>query len=199
MVSREAVLDRRRLASGGLGLEINQTLDRFLAGVERRALRMASISTGSRDEALDIVQDAMMKFAMRYATRAESEWGPLFQRILQNGVTDWHRRNLVRNRWRRFLGKPDGQEISGDPLQEIADPLGREPGERLQGDQAMAHLEQAIGELPLRQQQAFMLRLWEGLSVQQTAAVMGCTQGSVKTHYSRAVSCLREKLEAHRP
>ena len=86
MVWREAVIDGRRLASGGLGLEINRTLDRFLSGVERRALRMASISTGNPDEALDIVQDAMMKFAMRYAARAESEWGPLFQRMSENGV-----------------------------------------------------------------------------------------------------------------
>ena len=198
-MSCDMVADRTRVASGGVGLEINRTLDRFLAGVERRALRMAAISTGSTDEALDIVQDAMMKFATRYAGRDADDWGPLFQRILQNAVTDWHRRSRVRNRWRWFVGLRESHGEQADPLLEIADPRAREPGAMLQEGEAMVHLERAIGELPLRQQQAFMLRLWEGMSVQQTASAMGCTQGSVKTHYSRAVNSLREKLEAHWP
>ena len=198
-MSCDMVAERTRVASGGVGLEINRTLDRFLAGVERRALRMAAISTGSMDEALDIVQDAMLRFATRYGTRAESDWAPLFQRILQNAVTDWHRRRQVRSRWQHLFGHAQTDPETADPLQTLADPRVREPGAMVQEGEAMQRLERAIGELPLRQQQAFMLRLWEGLSVGETAAAMGCTQGSVKTHYSRAVNCLREKLEAHWP
>lgn len=195
----ETVAHTRALASGGMRLEINRTLDRFLSGVERRALRMASISTGNQDEALDIVQDAMMRFASRYSARAETDWGPLFHRILQNAVTDWHRRSRVRRRWHQFIGVGETVVEQSDPLSGIADPLAREPDAQLQDGEAMRRLERAIGELPLRQQQAFMLRLWEGLNVEQTAAAMGCSQGSVKTHYSRAVHCLREKLEGYWP
>lgn len=198
-MSCDWVADRQRTTLGGVGLEINQRLDRFLSGVERRALRMAAISTGSSDEALDIVQDAMMRFATRYAGRDEAEWNPLFYRILQNAVTDWHRRSQVRNRWHQLIGRREVEEDLTNPIQEFADPLSREPGDQLQQAAAVRRLERAIGELPLRQQQAFMLRMWEGLNVKQTALAMGCTQGSVKTHYSRAVNSLREKLEAHWP
>jgi RNA polymerase sigma-70 factor (ECF subfamily) len=193
------VADGRNTVLGGVGLEINRRLDRFLSGVERRALRMAAISTGSTEEALDIVQDAMMKFATRYAGHDEADWSPLFHRVLQNAVTDWHRRSRVRNRWRSLIGRRQTDDVDADPMQEVADPLAREPGTKLAQAQALRRLEQAIGELPLRQQQAFMLRLWEGMNVRQAAAAMGCTEGSVKTHYSRAVSSLRDKLDAHWP
>ncbi len=198
-MSCDWVADSQKIALGDVGLETNQRLDRFLSGVERRALRMAAISTGNTEEALDIVQDAMMRFATRYAGRDEAEWGPLFHRILQNAVTDWHRRSRVRSRWLGFFSHRDTDDGAADPMQEVADPLAREPGVKLAQEEAVRRLEQAIGELPLRQQQAFMLRLWEGMNVQQTASAMGCTQGSVKTHYSRAVNRLREKLEAHWP
>ncbi len=195
----ESHAELRELALGGDGLDTNQALNRFLAGIERRALRMATISVGNQDDALDLVQDAMMKLATRYANRPQDQWGPLFHRILQNGITDWHRRSWVRERWRRFVGGGEAQDESGDPLQQYPDVRLRESADRLQQEDALACLERSIRQLSLRQQQAFMLRVWEGLSVEQTAAAMGCSQGSVKTHYSRAVSALRVSLEEHWP
>jgi RNA polymerase sigma-70 factor (ECF subfamily) len=189
----------QELALRGDGVESNQALNRFLAGVERRALRMAIVSVGSQDDALDLVQDAMMKLASRYAQRPEEQWGPLFHRILQNSITDWHRRSWVKSRWRRLVGGGDDGSDEADPLQDYPDNRQAGSVERLQQESAIATLEQAIHTLSLRQQQAFMLRLWEGLSVQQTAQIMGCSQGSVKTHYSRALSALRESLEDHWP
>ncbi len=180
---------------GGASLEINRALDSFLAGVERRALRMATISTGNRDDALDIVQDAMMKLATRYANHSPDQWAPLFYRILHNGITGWHRRRGLRQRWLHWLGHDDDE----DPIDRQPDVHGHHPDHQLQEDQAMQRLEQALRQLPLRQQQAFMLRLWEGLDVAATAKAMGCSSGSVKTHYSRAIHSLRDKLEGSWP
>jgi RNA polymerase sigma-70 factor (ECF subfamily) len=200
---KQQALDPRtgmqELAVGGDGLDTNRALNRFLAGVERRALRIATISLGDPDDALDLVQDAMMKLATRYSNRPEVEWGALFHRILQNGITDWHRRSWVQKRWRRFVGGQDNQHEIADHLEMLPDSRQQASPERLQQEDAVACLEQAIHQLSLRQQQAFMLRLWEGLSVQETAQAMGCSQGSVKTHYSRAVTALREKLKEHWP
>jgi RNA polymerase sigma-70 factor (ECF subfamily) len=191
-----AVMQEIALRGDGLGSE--QALNRFLVGVERRALRMATVSVGNLDDAMDLVQDAMMKLASRYAKRPEDQWGPLFYRILQNSITDWHRRAWVKHRWRRIIGGEDPSDET-DPLQDYPDSRQRGSLERLQQERAIASLEEAIRTLSLRQQQAFMLRLWEGLSVAETAQAMGCSQGSVKTHYSRAVSALRERLEDHWP
>ena len=160
--------------------------------MERRAFRMAQLATGDIDDALDIVQEAMFKLAEKYASRPESEWPALFQRILQSKINDWFRRNKVRNRFRTWLGiKDDGS----DPIQEHADEeKGRTPEQFLQSDRSMQKLERMIQMLPLRQQQAFLLRVLEGLDVKSTARAMACSEGSVKTHYSRAVHTLREKL-----
>jgi RNA polymerase sigma-70 factor (ECF subfamily) len=178
-------------------LQARAALDRFLAGVERRALRIAEFATGNRDEALDIVQDAMLALARRYGARGEDEWGPLFHRILQSRILDWHRRHRVRRRWLAWLGPDD--EDGDDPLVALPDPGARRPEELLGNARAGAALEAAVRGLPLRQQQAFLLRAWEGLDVAATAAAMGCAEGSVKTHYSRAVHALRDLLEDHWP
>lgn len=172
-----------------------QALDRFLESVERRAFRMAEIATGNREEALDIVQDAMLGLASRYADRTPAEWGPLFHQILQTRITDWYRRSGVRRRWRVWLTADD--EARGDPLENQPDL--REPGP--ERELASAHvgdeLDAALRALPPRQCQAFLLRVWEGLGVADTARAMNCSEGSVKTHFSRAVHALRERLEAH--
>ena len=178
-------------------LQASATLDRFLAGVERRALRMAEFATGNRDEALDIVQDAMLTLARRYGGHAEDEWAPLFHRILQNRILDWHRRHRVRRRWLAWLGTND--DDGDDPLAQLPDPDTRRPEDLLGHRRAGDALQSALQQLPLRQQQAFLLRTWEGLDVAGTAAAMGCSEGSVKTHYSRAVHALREKLGDHWP
>ena len=184
---------------GGSELETMQTLDRFLASIEKRAFRMASISTGNTDDALDVVQDSMMKLVSRYGRSDPAQWGGLYHRILQNTLTDWHRRNQRQSRWRQWFGAPRQESENADPMDTLPDTAMPEPGRNLQTDQTIDVLEYAIHQLPLRQQQAFMLRLWEGLSVADTARAMGCTQGSVKTHYSRAVNTLRKKLEGHWP
>ncbi len=176
-------------------------MDHFLAGAETRAYRLAWIATGDREEALDIVQDAMLRLVKGYAARPAGEWGPLFQRILQSVIRDWYRRQAVRNRWRRWLGRGDEDEDTAgdDPLQtRIADSRPGPDGEQ-RAQAAVAALDAALHALPLRQQQAFLLRQWEGLGVAETAAAMGCSEGSVKTHLSRAIHALREKLEDHRP
>ncbi|OGI52268.1 MAG: RNA polymerase sigma factor [Candidatus Muproteobacteria bacterium RIFCSPHIGHO2_12_FULL_60_33] len=177
-------------------LEPTQALDRFLAGVERRAFVMARLATGNADDAHDIVQDAMLTLVSRYASRGEQEWGPLFHTILQSRIIDWHRRSKVRNRLRVWFGKRD-EDDEDDPLQNIVDGRSPDPPAQLKDKQAMAALEAAIHKLPPRQQQAFLLRAWEGLDVAQTAHAMKCSEGSVKTHYSRAVHTLREQLEDH--
>lgn len=170
---------------------LRQELNLFLADVERRALRIAEIAVRDRDEALDIVQDAMIRLARRYGRRNPEEWRPLFYRILRNRINDWHRRQRVRRAI--FGGRNSGSENL--PEQVAIDPA--EPGQQAQHAQALRQLERAIRELPARQQEAFMLRTFEGLSVAETAEAMRCTTGSVKTHHFRALRFLREQLGEH--
>lgn len=136
----------------------------------------------------------MFKLVEKYANKEQDEWGPLFHRILQSRINDWYRRSKVRNRVWSWLGSGYDEDGAEDPLQQVKDEAVRSPEFSLQTSQSMDRLEQALRGLPLRQQQAFLLRVWEGLDVKQTAAAMGCAQGSVKAHYSRAVHTLREKL-----
>lgn len=168
-------------------------MEQFLASVEKRAYRMAKFATGHSDEALDIVQDAMFKLVEKYSDRKESEWGPLFHTILQSRINDWHRRNTIRKKFGFFLGRNDDEKE--DPVQSVSDPIAFDPARKMKGEQAVDYLEMAVKALPLRQQQAFLLRYWEELSVAQTATVMGCSQGSVKTHCSRALTTLRVQLD----
>lgn len=186
----------REPSTGANTLQREKQLNQFLAGVERRALRIAEIAIRDRDEALDLVQDAMIKLVNSYAGRAEAEWMPLFYRILQNGIRDWHRRAKVRNRVMSWFGRGSADD-DYDPVAEAPDPAGRTPDEQLQSNEAMQQLERALRDLPGRQREAFMLRTFEGLDVAATALAMGCSDGSVKTHYSRAVHALRENLGDH--
>lgn len=174
-------------------------LERFLAGVERRALISAELATRNRDEALDIVQDAMFAFARRYAGKPQDQWAPLFHRVVQNRIRDWHRRNNVRNRlfgW--FTRTATGDEPGHvDPVQSAADPAGRGPDTLVAQQRAGDVMIDAIGALPARQREAFLLRIWDGLGVDDTARAMGCSAGSVKTHLSRALAALRTRLQDH--
>ena len=152
---------------------------------------MAFFATGHQEEALDIVQDAMLTLVKRYAQRDPEEWGPLFTRILQNRIRDWYRREKVRNKWRVWFGKEDDdkQDIENLPDGGTNDPL------RQIANAGMTEaLEHGLRGLPLRQQQVFLLRVWDGLDVAETAKALGISAGSVKTHYSRAVHRLREVL-----
>ncbi|MEM7293992.1 MAG: RNA polymerase sigma factor [Pseudomonadota bacterium] len=170
-----------------------QNLDDFLAAVESRAYRMAYIATGDRDDALDLVQDAMCKLVEKYADKSPGEWGGLFHRILQSKIRDRYRRIAVRNRFRQWLG--GGEDRRENELEQFATEKDRQPGEQADSDASMQTLDVALHRLPFRQQQAFLLRAWEGLSTAETAVAMDCSEGSVKTHYSRAVHTLRGQLE----
>ena len=186
---------REQSQTGRQALEKNHALERFLSSVEKRAFRIAKIATSNSDEAFDIVQDAMFKLVEKYAGKSEEEWQPLFHRILQSRIRDWYRRNTVRNRFRTWLSSSlDDDE---DPIQTLADAAGRSPETELLTGRSIEALEAALQKLPLRQQQAFILRAWEGLDVRETASAMSCAEGSVKTHYSRAIHSLRETLGEH--
>ena len=176
-------------------LESRAEMEVFLRDVETRAFRIAVVSTRDADEALDVVQDAMISLARRYADRSVEEWRPLFYRILKNRIRDWQRRRIVRGRVMSFFGGQEGEEY--DPIAQAPGPSSENPTEALARSEAMEALEQALRDLPQRQREAFMLRNFEGLDVAETAAAMGCSDGSVKTHYSRAVHRLRETLGEH--
>lgn len=167
--------------------------------MEKRAFGMARFAVADSDAALDIVQDTMFDFVRCYRSKPEQEWPPLFYKVLQSKINDAHRRRSVLKRIQVWLGWNDRGEETSDPLQDLADPNGVSPLKHLERSQLGSTLEQTIGELPLRQQQAFLLRSWEGLDVADTAHAMGCSEGSVKTHYFRAVQTLREKLEDYQP
>lgn len=183
----------RPTAEGPAETTAYRSLEEFLAAVERRAFRTAMIATRQRDDAFDIVQDAMCKLVQNYRNRPSSEWGPLFQTILQSRITDYHRRKKFRGMvfgwWDRH-----GTEDDESPLDNAEDPAQANPLNELSAQRAADALEQALQRLPLRQQQAFMLRSWEGFDVATTAKVMGCSEGSVKTHLSRALHALRDCL-----
>jgi RNA polymerase sigma-70 factor (ECF subfamily) len=177
-------------------LDHARALDRFLAGIEHRAFRIARMALRHDDDALDIVQDAMLQLARRYGARPEEEWRPLFYRILQNRIRDHQRRQRVRAKVMSWLPGFKSEEATADPLESVPDraPL---PVDRLAQEGAIDKLEAALRSLPARQQEAFALRNFEGLDVAQAAQAMGCSEGSVKTHYSRAVHSLREQLGDH--
>ncbi len=179
------------------GTAAPSALDGFLADVERRALRMAEYATGNRDDALELVQEAMLRLVERYAGRDPADWPRLFHRILHNAINDWYRRRSVRRRWLVRARPADDPEA--DPVPEAPDPADPDPAREVARDAAMEALRQGLRALPLRQQQAFLLRVWEGLDVAETAYAMGCSEGSVKTHLSRAMGRLREQLGNHWP
>jgi len=177
-------------------LESSAAIEAFLREVETRAYRIVLMHIRDRDEAFDVVQDAMIRLVRRYAQRPSAEWPPLFYRILQNRIRDVQRRRIVRARVMSFFGGT-ASEDEHDPLVTAPGPHSDNPLEQLTASDAMQALEQALLMLPARQREAFSLRNFEGLDVEQTATAMNCTGGSVKTHYSRAVHRLRELLKEH--
>jgi len=158
-----------------------------------------------RDEeaALDIVQDAMLRVSESYGDRAAEELAPLFQRILQNAIRDWFRRQKVRSLWSTLLSSlapGRGEDDDQDPLETLpeAGESNRElsPPDQLERAQVIEIIEQEVSKLPPRQREAFLMRYWEELDVAETASAMGCSEGSVKTHCSRATHALAAALRA---
>lgn len=177
----------------------SQELSDFLRDVERRAFKQTVYAVRDEHAALDIVQDSMLKLAEKYAEKPAAEYPMLFQRILQNTMRDFWRRQKVRNMWTTLLSSfgagQDGEE-DHDPLDTIdVEDESVNPMAQLEQSQTMKIIEKAIEKLPTRQREAFILRYWEDMDVAETAEVMGCSQGSVKTHCSRAVHTLSALLE----
>jgi len=177
-------------------------LSEFLADVERRAYKQALFAVRDEENALDIVQDSMLKLAEKYGGKPIAELPMLFQRILQNTIRDFYRRQKVRSLWTTLLSAlTSGREDEeSDPLEtletEQTSQWGESPSERIEKYQVVEIIEQSLERLPSRQRQAFLLRYWEELDVAETAAIMGCSQGSVKTHCSRAAHALAAALRA---
>ena len=181
----------------------DKELSDFLQAAERRAYKHALFATRKEEAALDIVQDAMMKLAEKYGDKPITELPLLFQRILQNAIHDHFRREKVRNSWITAfssLASDDGGEDDFDALDSLAPEAGTRAAESAEDmvarEQMVAAIEAEIGKLPLRQREAFLLRYWEDMDVAETAAVMGCSEGSVKTHCSRATHALAQALKA---
>lgn len=176
-------------------------LSNFLASVERRAFKQALFAVRDEDAALDIVQDSMMRIAEKYGDRPAEELPPLFQRILQNAIRDHFRRTRTRGEMFTSLTAFEGDEENpADALEtletdEEANPFAA-PLAALLRAETLNLVEEALKNLPPRQREAFLLRYWEGLDIAETAAIMGCTEGSVKTHCSRATHALAAALEA---
>jgi RNA polymerase sigma-70 factor (ECF subfamily) len=186
----------------GENLATQKELSDFLAAVERRAFKQAAFSVQEEQAALDIVQDAMMRLAEKYAEKPAAELPMLFQRILQNAIRDHFRRQKVRSTWTTLLSSMGlgGEDDDADPLEtlEIEDSANvpASPAAQLEQAQVMGAIEDAVRALPQRQREAFMLRYWEELDVSETARVMGCSEGSVKTHCSRATHALAKILRS---
>ena len=184
-----------------------RALDQFLREHERRALRMAELGTRQREEAMDLVQDAMLGFVKSYAVSAanaapRSDWAKLFFTVLDSRLTDWHRRQSVRNRFRVFFSGrstadagSSANSVDEDYLRNVADTQTAEPDRIAMSRESAPAINKALHILPQRQRQAFLLRIWQGFDVAQTAEVMRCSEGSVKTHLSRALERLRTLLE----
>ena len=172
----------------------------FLSSIEGRAFRIAQIATGNRDDALDIVQDAMIKMVQNYSAHAKEEWKALFYSILQTRILDWHRRQKVRNRFRNWFSWNSSDETEDDEEDFIAQQPANQtyaPDVKLQDAQFMKDLNNVLAALPLRQQQVFLMRVWEGMDIAETASVMQCSESSVKTHYARALEKIRTQLAQH--
>ncbi len=168
-------------------------LNDFFVSVQARTLSQIQFAVKDRDEALDILQDAMIRLAKKYADK-EPDWPKLFQRIVQNLICDWHRRNKVRKIFVWWQKSVDSEEESARIEDHVSGEDTETPDRKGQGGQIAAYVVAAVEQLPLRQQQAFTLRAWWGHDIQETAFAMGCSEGSVKTHYSRATARLRDLL-----
>ncbi len=182
-------------------LSTPQQLSEFLVQAERRAFKQAQFAVRDEHVALDIVQDAMMKLAERYGDHPAEEFPMLFQRILQNTIRDYYRRQKVRSFWTTLMSSlnPHSEGEDFDPLDTLQDDDNASqparPDAALTQSQLIKAIEEALGKLPTRQREAFLLRYWEEMDTAETAAIMGCSEGSVKTHCSRATHALSAILK----
>ena len=195
------IANSRKKPVKGQKLATRNELSAFLAGVERRAFKQAMFAVREEEAAADIVQDAMMKLAEKYGGKPLDELPMLFQRILQNTIRDFYRRQKVRSTWTTlFSSLSSDEDEDSDPLETLSaeglsNALGSPHGS-LEQAQVLAIIEKEIEKLPTRQREAFLMRYWEDMDIAETAAAMGCSEGSVKTHCSRATHTLAAALKA---
>lgn len=168
-------------------------MEAFLRDIERRAYRMALLKVQNHADAIDILQDAMIKLVNNYQDKPAQQWKPLFYKILQNRIVDWQRQQKMKNIL--FFWKKEQDEQPDEEWSNTHSDVIDKPEELLQKQQQQSAVVEALKALPEKQQQCFLLRSWEGLSVRETAVAMGCSEGSVKTHYSRATMKLKTLLE----
>ena len=181
----------------------DKELSNFLESVERRAFKQAAYAVRNDESALDIVQDAMIKLSEKYGDKPAEELPMLFQRILQNTILDFFRREKVRTTWVSLLSnistRKDGND-DFDILENFESEEGSEAAEssadKVEREQILTILDEEIQKLPARQREAFLMRYWEDMDVAETANTMGCSEGSVKTHCSRATHTLAKALNA---
>ncbi|MCG2583209.1 RNA polymerase sigma factor [Massilia sp. TS11] len=181
----------------------DKELSDFLESVEKRAFKQAVYAVRRDEAALDIVQDAMIKLAEKYGDKPAAELPMLFQRILQNTILDFFRREKVRNTWVSLfsgVGPSEDEHEEFDLLEsyvaEDGNTASESSADKLERTQVLQLIEDEIQKLPARQREAFLMRYWQDLDVAETAAAMGCSEGSVKTHCSRATHALAEALKA---
>jgi len=175
-------------------LSINQ----WVKEIGRRALVMTELATNFHHHSQDIVQDSLLSFISHYSDKPSEQWTPLFYGILRNQITDWKRKQARRSKWLTWFSSnqlDDEDELN--PFEQIANSYEDNPALLLANANDIKLVQQVLSTLPERQQQAFLLRAWEGLDIQTTAQIMGCGESSVKTHYSRAITVLRAALNQH--
>jgi RNA polymerase sigma-70 factor (ECF subfamily) len=174
------------------GITLNISIELFLAQIEKKAYRMAEIATQNPADALDIVQETMIKLVQKYSDKPSEQWKPLFYRILQNRITDHFRSRTIHRKVFFWKNSQQDDEQFEDNILKASDFI--TPEREVTGRRNIESVIDSLKSLPRRQQQCFMLRSWEGFSVKETAKAMGCSEGSVKTHYSRARESLRKSL-----
>ena len=173
--------------------ELTELLNQFFILHEKKAYVIAFMSLRNQDDALDVVQDVMIKFVVKYKNKKQADWSSLFFRMIQNRITDFHRQNTKKKKYFGVIG----HDYSDNIIEQVSDRNYVSALKQIDNNMKIANLQKSLTALPQRQLQAFICRIWEGLSVAQTAKSMKCSQGSVKTHLFRALNQIRSQFKVN--
>lgn len=175
------------------------SIDQWVKEIGRRGLIMANLALQYHDVSQDIVQDSLLAFISRYTDKPPEQWTPLFYTILRSQIMDYKRKQARRGKWLTWFNRYDEDGEEEDPINQIATQTDENPETLLANANDIATVQHVLSQLPDRQQQVFLLRVWEGLDIKTTATIMGCSESSVKTHYTRALHALRDGLQEPKP